>query len=243
MRYFFLISVCLLTLYADAQVSQVKLDNNTVVQDSSGVVYPAAVWQTLLRKGTHTVKPLHPGNPATGFLLVSISADERKQRLAKMAKPRPSENFKTGARLPLFNTSDINGNKLKLKEAKGKIIVMNFWFIGCKPCRMEMPELNELVASFKDNENVMFVGYALDPRADLKEFLKTNPFDYAIVENSRYEAGRYGVRLFPTHVVIDQEGKVFFHTSGLASNTVYWVKKSIDELLASSGAKSASVSH
>jgi len=32
-------------------------------------------------------------------------------------------------------------------------------------------------------------------------------------------------------VIINQEGKVYFHTTGLAINTVYWLKKSIKELL------------
>jgi hypothetical protein len=39
------------------------------------------------------------------------------------------------------------------------------------------------------------------------------------------------VRLYPTHVILDTEGKVYFHTSGLAMNTIYWIKKSIKELL------------
>jgi hypothetical protein len=41
--------------------------------------------------------------------------------------------------------------------------------------------------------------------------------------------------LYPTHVIVDAEGKVYFHTSGLAVNTVYWINKSIKELLAKSG--------
>lgn len=231
----------LFSLHSTAQVTSVKLGQNTVVKDTAGVVYPAAVWQTLLRKGSHKLQSIDPRNPSAGFYLVPQGVEEREKRLAAMPKPRPSESFRTGAKLPLFNTTDINGNKLKLREAKGKIIVMNFWFIGCKPCRMEMPELNEMVASFEGNDNVIFVGYALDQRADLKDFLKTNPFDYSIIENSRFEAGKYGVKLFPTHVVIDPEGKVFFHTSGLAPNTVYWVKKSINELLASYAVKSAAM--
>jgi len=34
------------------------------------------------------------------------------------------------------------------------------------------------------------------------------------------------------HVVVDRDGKVKFHTAGLAKNTVYWIKKSTDEALA-----------
>jgi hypothetical protein len=72
---------------------------------------------------------------------------------------------------------------------------------------------------------------ALDSKNDLEKFLKQFPFNYTIVDNGRWIADKYGIRFYPTHVIIDTEGKVYFHTSGLAPNTVYWIKKSIEELL------------
>jgi hypothetical protein len=55
-----------------------------------------------------------------------------------------------------FSAVDINGNEYSLDELKGKIIVMNFWFVECKPCIMKMPELNEIVEMYKNNEDVIF---------------------------------------------------------------------------------------
>ncbi len=37
-------------------------------------------------------------------------------------------------------------------------------------------------------------------------------------------------KYFPTNVVINQKGKVYFHTSGLTPGTAVWIKKSIEEL-------------
>lgn len=99
---------------------------------------------------------------------------------------------------------------------------------------MEIPALNELVASFNGNENVRFIAVALDNEDDLKNFLKEAHFDYNIVYNGRFLADKYNIRSYPTHVIVNQEGKVYFHTTGLAMNTVYWLKKSINELLTAS---------
>jgi hypothetical protein len=57
------------------------------------------------------------------------------------------------------------------------------------------------------------------------------PFNYTIIHEGRYLSDKYGIKSYPTHVIVDTEGKVYFHTSGLATNTVFWLKKTIDEIL------------
>ncbi len=50
-------------------------------------------------------------------------------------------------------------------------MVLNFWFIGCAPCRVEMPGLNQLVSEFK-GKDVVFIAFATDAAEDLQTFLK-----------------------------------------------------------------------
>lgn len=219
--------------------TQARYDEGTVVKDTTGFVYPYAIWSPLVQKGSHVLKPENPSDRNTAYFIERRSdADKEEQekkketKLAKLPKPSESDYFKTGQPAVLYNLVDILGNKINLQEARGKVIVMNFWFVNCPPCREEIPELNNLVDKFRGNDKVVFVAIALDKKPQLEGFLGTRPFKYAIVEDGRMLAGTYGVELYPTHAVIDQEGKVYFHTSGLAENTVYWIKKSITELLA-----------
>ena len=232
MKLFFSIISFAFVLQAAAQ-NQLKVTDNSVVKDSTGMVYPAPVWKALVRKGSYTLKPEDPANSQTAFYIIRLSEDEVEKRFASLPKPNESRSFRTGQKLKLPNLFDINGNKLELKDVQGKILVLNFWFINCPPCRMEIPDLNELVVEYKSNENVIFVGIALDDKAALKNFLKTSPFDYAIIDNGRFLADSYGVKSYPTHAIIDTKGKVYFHTAGLAMHTVWWLKKSINELLVS----------
>ncbi|MEO5999760.1 MAG: TlpA disulfide reductase family protein [Chitinophagaceae bacterium] len=235
MRHLFLLllytyfGTCLL-----AQSQVIKATENSIVKDSSGMIYPFNIWNALVMQGDYYLWSVDKQNVNTDFLLIKLTEEQKNKRLEKMPKPRESAYFKTGIEFNPFKTKDINNNKINLKEEKGKIIVLNFWFINCPPCRMEIPALNEVVKTYKGNDSVKFIGIALDGREELKQFLKSFPFDYAIIENGRYLSERYGVRSFPTHVIINQEGKIFFHTSGLAMNTVYWLKKTIAELLSQS---------
>lgn len=214
-----------------AQAPRLKLTETTVVKDSGGTAYPSEVWRMLLMRGEYDLRPIDPQNESTEFLLVKLTEEQKLRRLEKMPKPRESDFFKTGNELGLFKTLDIRGNKINLKEEKGKIIVLNFWFINCPPCKAEIPALNEIADMYKGNDSIRFVAIALDAKSELRDFLKGFPFNYNIIDNGRYLADRYGIRSYPTHVVIDQQGKIYFHTTGLAMNTVYWLKKSIADLL------------
>jgi thiol-disulfide isomerase/thioredoxin len=215
---------------AYSQISNRILDENKIVKDSSGYVYPYAIWRALVNKG-YSLRPLDPKNKNSEFLLIKLTEKQLAYRLEKMPKPTESKYFTTGEKIKLFKTRDINNDKLNLKEYPGKVIVLNFWFIDCPPCRQEIPDLNELVEKYKNNDSVKFVAVALDDSRDLKEFLKKIPFNYTIVDKGKYIADSYGIMSYPTHVIVNAEGKVYFHSSGVATNTVHWLQKTIDELL------------
>jgi thiol-disulfide isomerase/thioredoxin len=227
MKTVLLVYLCVFINLASAQTPRPRLTESSVVKDAEGTIYPYDITRALLMKGSYTLKT--SGNDT--FLLVKLSESERLARLEKMPKPKESPFFKTGEKIKLPNTTDIEGNKLRLKESTGKIVVLNFWFINCPPCRTEIPDLNELVNSYQGNENIQFVAVALDAKSNLVAFLKQMPFNYQIIDDGRFMADKFGIRSYPTHVILDTEGKVYYHSTGLATNTVYWLKKSIDELI------------
>ncbi|MFL5811823.1 MAG: TlpA family protein disulfide reductase [Flavisolibacter sp.] len=234
MRTFLICGLVFLHLISSGQA---KLTENSVVKDSAGVVYPPQIWKGLLQNG-YTLKMVNPQDVNTEFIIYKLPEKQWIERLEKMARPRESTVFKTGEIFHGFKTTDINGKKIDLKNLEGKIIVLNFWFINCAPCRSEIPELNKLVDSFVTNEKVIFLAVALDAKPDLNSFLKRTPFNYDIIDNGRFITEQYGIKSFPTHVIIDTEKKVYFHTMGLAPNTVFWLKKSINELLTNQATKS-----
>ncbi|MBK8086975.1 MAG: TlpA family protein disulfide reductase [Chitinophagaceae bacterium] len=91
----------------------------------------------------------------------------------------------------------MEGRKYSLNDLKGKVVVINFWFINCAPCKAEIPQLNKLVKEFNQDE-VVFIAVALDSYSELKDFLKTTPFDYHIIDDGRYFAQGNGVKSYPT---------------------------------------------
>jgi len=215
----------------NGQVKRVPVSDGSIVKDSSGVIYQPDIWRKLLLTGYYYLKPENSHDKNTAFLLIRRSEGEKEKILSNAEKPKESKSFITGKEVKNFSTTDMNGKKYKLKDLKGKIVILNFWFINCPPCRAEILELNKLVREYKDSSDIVFLAIALDNKSDLMIFLKSNPFDYAIIDSGRDIANQYDVTAYPTHAVIDQQGKAYFHTTGTGSLAIFWLRKSIEELL------------
>ena len=114
---------------------------------------------------------------------------------------------------PAFNVTSLNGEKFDLAALRGKVVVLNFWFIGCAPCRVEMPGLNQLVSEFK-GKDVVFIAFATDGAEDLQAFLKEKAFNYQIIPAASKVSEDYQVQAFPTHVIIGKDGQIISRLTG-----------------------------
>ena len=97
-------------------------------------------------------------------------------------------------------------------------------------CRMEMPELSKLSDTYRSDSSIVFLAIALDKKYDLEQFLKGTNFGYTVIDDGRSITDQFSINSYPTNVIVDQKGKVYFHSSGLSIGTLYWLKKSIEEL-------------
>mgnify|MGYP003406841418 FL=1 len=210
-----------------------RITSETIVTDSAGQILPYAIWSALKNTGEYYIKPVEPDNEKTSFILYKLSEKEKQRNLAnidKMPKPAASKFFKTGETFSKIKTTDLYGNKINTKNLKGKIIVVNYWFTTCMPCITEIPELNKITDKYKNDSSVVFISIALDDANTIKQFLKLHPFNYAIIDDGRFLASDNNITSYPTNVVVDQNGKVYFHASGLSPNTPKWINRSIEEL-------------
>jgi peroxiredoxin len=76
---------------------------------------------------------------------------------------------------------DMNGNAVRLADYKGKVILLNVWATWCGPCELEIPELVETYAKYKD-QGVMVLGISLDDTAEmLREYAPKKQMNYPIL--------------------------------------------------------------
>jgi peroxiredoxin len=126
--------------------------------------------------------------------------------------------------IPNFVALDMNGNRVELATLRGKVVVINLWFIGCPNCMDEIKQLNQLVDDYKGKSDVVFLGLAASRKDDLQKFLVKNPFNYTILPNAQMiilakfgtpdKTGEINVP-FPMHYVLDRDGRVVVKEQGV----------------------------
>lgn len=137
-----------------------------------------------------------------------------------------------GKKSPKFYVRTINNKKISSKKMLGnKVVVLNFWFHTCPPCKKEIPKLNELQNQYKDDDEVTFIAIGLDDKTTINKFLKQHPIDYDIVDDGRWLANKFEITSYPTNIIIDKNGVIQFFEIGYKSSIKGLMTNKIDELL------------
>lgn len=113
-----------------------------------------------------------------------------------------------------FEEKTIDGSTLSLAELRGDVVVVNFWYAGCAPCRAEAPILQGLSEEYAD-KGVSFVGVnTVDQAATALSFEKKYGIGYPSVLDVESGAariafaGQVSPSAVPTTFVLDREGRI-----------------------------------
>lgn len=229
-NYLLLVTLCLLTNFVNAQEKRMLREDvfpknaKYYIKGGKEIAYDKIdsviqAWEGKVSIGHET-----EGN-VQKIILTKMDDEMMKQREEKMKMT----DAMTGKLAPPFELTDINGKKYSLKDLKGKVVVLNFWFVACVPCVVEMPELNNLKEKYK-GKNVVFLAIGLEDAVQIKEFLKTNTFNYTLLSEGKKTADAYQVSVFPTSMVIDREGVIRYSQLG-GQDVLESLSKEIDKQL------------
>ncbi|GHE57664.1 peroxiredoxin family protein [Roseivirga thermotolerans] len=168
------------------------------------------------------------GTPKAAVFEVA-SEEARQAKISTFEKMKGSD-FMLNKKAPDFTLKNLEGNSINLQDFKGQYVLLNFWFAACKPCIMEMPELNELVEEFKP-KGINFLAIGLDNPERITKFLEQHAFNYELLPNGRRVAHSYGVTSYPTHLLLDPNGKVIFSQEGYFPGLKYTLRKRLKDAL------------
>jgi len=212
-------------------IDQLGFNKNTIVTNNRGVRYLYAEWSRLMATGNYRLEPVQHDSDSTAFVLSKRDEQAESKILSLLPKPEETTFFKTGDTFTFVNLVDMNGLMIKASDLAGKIVVINFWFIACPPCRYEIPELNRLVKAYQNNTDVVFIAISLDRLQDVAKFLKVSPFAYHVIGDSMALFSYYRVDQCPVSLVVDKQGIIKFNSQGYGEGNVpYWIKKTIAEI-------------
>lgn len=133
--------------------------------------------------------------------------------------------------LPNFTGTDLNGQRVSLRDFANKVVVINVWGIGCGPCVAEMPRLNSLVKQFAHRSDVVFLGITADAAPALKRFVKNHPFAYRLLNNVGHLTDVFNTNVLPVHLVVGKQGDIISRSIGAREDIDTYLSQLIQQQL------------
>ena len=97
-----------------------------------------------------------------------------------------------------------------------RAVVLNFWYLGCQPCRMEFPYLQNAYDSYKDVIEVLAINPMDGTDDTVAAFAQENGLTFPMAVCDAKWSEYMNVTAYPTTVVIDRYGTIaYIHTGGM----------------------------
>ncbi len=133
---------------------------------------------------------------------------------------------------PDFTLRAMDGPNLRLKEQRGRVVMVNFWATWCGPCRQEMPQLNRLYEKYKASGFVLLgVNVDDDQRKAAEVAAKLGVTFPVLLDTDKTVSKLYDLSTMPSTVIIDRDGKVRYVHRGYLTGYEDNYEKQIRELL------------
>jgi peroxiredoxin len=165
-----------------------------------------------------------PSRPTRrGVLLAGLGLAGSGASLAALTPSSPA---------PDFTLRSIDGQNLRLREQRGKVVMVNFWATWCGPCRVEMPHLNRLYEKYRSAGFMLFGVNVDDDVRNAVALARKMELKFPVLADSDKRVSKqYDLSAMPSTVLIDRDGRVRHVHRGYRDGYEDMYEKQIRELL------------
>lgn len=118
---------------------------------------------------------------------------------------------------PDFELKDLAGKTVRLRDYRGKAVLLNFWATWCVPCKEEMPWLVAFQKQYGPR-GLAVLGIAMDASTEpVRKFAVKMGVNYPIVLGSQPLADKFHVKGLPASIYVDRNGRITDQVPGLAT--------------------------
>jgi len=127
--------------------------------------------------------------------------------LLLIAAPTNAISISLGEQAPDFNLRSASGEPVASSEFKGKTLVLIFWRTGQSRSVMALKEAAEIMRDYeKKGVSVIGVIEEAESLEEAQKVFEDNKISYPLLIDDRQAYSDFGIRVFPTTVIIDKDG-------------------------------------
>lgn len=137
-----------------------------------------------------------------------------------------------GAIAPAFELPLLEGDRIRLEDLRGKIVVLDFWATWCGPCIVSLPKLNEIAQEYR-GVNVQLIAVNIEQKpSEIKSLLGKLEIKPTVALDSDGAVARaYFAEAIPQTVIIDANGKIVRIVVGGGEAAEKQIRLTLDSLI------------
>ena len=110
---------------------------------------------------------------------------------------------------PALAATDLLGQRWDWADLRGRAVLLNFWASWCEPCRTEMPSLQTLAELYGPERLVVLAANAKESKTTIERYVQRSGLSLPVLSDPDGVMTRqWGVRVFPTTVLVGADGRV-----------------------------------
>ena len=130
--------------------------------------------------------------------------------LARVNAQEKETLVKVGDDVPEFVVEMFDGQKINIKDLKGKIVLINFWATWCPPCQEELKRVQkEIIDRFKGKDFVFLAISREESKEQVKKFRERNGYTFPMgLDPERKIYSKFATATIPRNFIIYNKGKI-----------------------------------
>ena len=116
---------------------------------------------------------------------------------------------------PDFDLMDMDGNRHRLSDYRGRVVIINFWATWCPPCREEMPSMQRAWELLEPEGIVMLAINVGEDEDTIFQFTANYPVEFPLpMDRDSGVIDSWPIMGLPTTFVVDPQGRLYYRAIG-----------------------------
>ena len=196
------------TFWIDEQGFLIVREVSRATAKPPGLENPVEIIQTI----SFATAQANEETPDSLFVFIPPADAEQVQTFRRRA--RGPATF-VGEPAQDFSLQDLKGRTFRLRDQRGKIVLLDFWASWCTPCRIDLPHIEALQREHS-REDLIVLGVNSESAPVARSFMQQQGYSFPSLVDEGYEVSdQYQATSLPTIVIVDREGNISSYLVGL----------------------------